>query len=116
MTPNDVQRLTTWYEQTIGFVPDSIVFGLKRHPQFVKVHRAKWETAIRTLPKQVVPYTMLRHHMITGNRQGLREAALLAKSWGITSEWIVKGITNSAFYFTGFDGLYAAQDAVDDLL
>jgi hypothetical protein len=116
MTQNDINNLTTWYEQAIGFVPDSIVFGLKHHPEFVKVHRAKWETAIRTLPKQVVPYMMLRHHTITGNREGLREAALLAKSWGITSEWIVKGITNSAFYFTGFDGLYAAQDAVDDLL
>jgi hypothetical protein len=59
---------------------------------------------------------LLRHHTITGMREGLREAALLAKAWGITSELIVKGITGSAFYFTGFEGLYAAYDAVDDFL
>ena len=78
--------------------------------------RAKWEVAIKTLPKQVAPYLMLRHHTITGSREGLREAALLGKAWGITSHWIVQGITGTAMYFTGFEGLYAAYEAVDDLL
>ncbi len=116
MTDADTANLTRWYEENIGFLPKSIAFGLKHHPEFVKVNRAKWEVAIRTLPKQVAPYMMLRHHTITGNRDGLREAALLAKAWGITNERIVLGITNTAFYFTGFEGLYAAADAVDDLL
>jgi hypothetical protein len=116
MTDADTANLTRWYEETVGFLPNSIAFGLKHHPEFVKVNRAKWETAIRTLPKQVAPYVMLRHHTITGNRDGLREAALLAKAWGITDQWIVQGITGTAFYFTGFEGLYAAYDAVDDLL
>ncbi|MBV9132158.1 MAG: hypothetical protein JO318_05645, partial [Chloroflexi bacterium] len=53
---------------------------------------------------------------ITGNRDGLREAALLAKAWNITPEWIVKGITCSAYYFTNFEGLYAAHDALDGVL
>jgi len=97
-------------------VPNSVVFGLKHHPEFVKVNRAKWEVAIKTLPKQVAPYLMLRHHTITGSRGGLREAALLAKAWGISPEWIVLGITGTAMYFTGTEGLYAAFDAVDDLL
>jgi len=97
-------------------VPNSIVFGLKHHPEFVKVNRAKWEVAIKTLPKQVAPYLMLRHHTITGSREGLREAALLAKAWGIAPDWIVRGITATAFFFTGFEGLYAARDAVDELL
>jgi len=102
--------------RTIGQVPRSIAFGIKHHPEFVKVNRAKWEATIKTLPKQVAPYVMLRHHTITGSRDGLREAALLAKAWGMTSEWIVLGITGTAMYFTGFEGLYAAADAVDDLL
>ena len=94
----------------------SIHFGLKHNPQFVKVNRAKWEVAIKTLPKQVAPYLMLRHHTITGSRDGLREAALLGKAWGMTPHWIVQGITGTAMYFTGFDGLYTAYEAVDDLL
>jgi hypothetical protein len=116
LTEADRRNLTAWYERTLGFLPGSIAFGLKHHPEFVKVHRAKWEVAIKTLPKQVAPYVMLRHHMITGSHEGLREAALLAKAWGVTSPLIVKAITSTAFYFTGFEGLYAAHDAVDDLL
>jgi hypothetical protein len=116
LTDQDRKNLTEWYEKTIGYVPNSVAFGLKHHPEFVKVNRAKWEVAIKTLPKQVTPYMLLRHHTITGDRDGLREAALLGKAWGITPEWIVKGITATAMYFTGFEGLYAAYDAVDDLL
>src|SRR5207244_7674211 len=103
MTPADLAALTVWYEGTIGFVPDSIRFGLKHNPQFVKVNRAKWEVAIKTLPKQVAPYLMLRHHTITGSRDGLREAALMGKAWGMTPHWIVQAITATAMYFTGFD-------------
>jgi hypothetical protein len=116
LTEQDRKNLVDWYERTLGFLPNSILFGLKHHPEFVKVHRAKWEAAIKTLPKQVAPYMLLRHHTITGMKEGLREAVLLAKAWGITSELIVKGITGSAFYFTSFEGLYAAYEAVDDLL
>jgi hypothetical protein len=116
LTDQDRKNLTAWYERTIGYLPNSVVFGLKHHPEFVKVNRAKWEVAIKTLPKQVAPYMLLRHHTITGDRDGLRETALLAKTWGITPEWIIKGITATAMYFTGFEGLYAAHDAVDDLL
>src|SRR5262249_19531711 len=116
VTDQDRSNLTDWYERTIGFVPSSIAFGLKHNPRFVKVNRAKWEVAIKTLPKQVAPYLMLRHHTITGSREGLREAALLGRAWGMTRHWIVQGITASAMYFTGFEGLYAAYAAVDDLL
>ena len=41
MLPQDLTRLTEWYERTIGYVPKSIQFGLKHNPQFVKVNRAK---------------------------------------------------------------------------
>jgi hypothetical protein len=116
MTQQDVNNLTGWYERNVGYLPKSIQFGLKHNPQFVKINRAKWEVALKTLPKQVAPYLMLRHHTITGQRDGLREAALLGKAWGLTSHWIIQGITGTAMYFTGMEGLYAAYEAVDDLL
>jgi hypothetical protein len=34
MTPADLANLTSWDENTIGYVPDSIRFGLKYHPEF----------------------------------------------------------------------------------
>ena len=68
------------------------------------------------MPKQFAPYQMLRQHTTTGNKDGLREAVLLGKAWGIDKHWMVKGIIGSAYYFTNFEGLYAAHDAVDDIL
>ena len=116
MTEEDKRHLEDWYEANIGFVPKSITFALRRNPDYLKVNRAKWEVAIKTLPKQIAPYLMLRHHMITGSTPGLREAVLLGKHWGITDDYIVMGISCAAMYFTGMEGLYAAYDAIDDLL
>ncbi len=116
MLPADVENLTRWYERTIGYLPRSVTFGLKYHPGFVKVNRAKWEVAIKTLPKQIAPYILLRHHTINGSHDGLREAALLAKAWGVSKELVVQSITCTAMYFTGFEGLYNAMAVVDPLL
>jgi hypothetical protein len=116
LTLEEVKSLTAWYERTIGYLPPSIEFAMKIHPEFVKANRAKWETAIKTLPKQFAPYIMIRHNMVVGSSQGLRESVLLAKAWGIDREWIVRGVTGSAFFFTGFEGMYVAQEALHDLL
>lgn len=116
MTDADLANLTGWYERTIGFVPESIRFGLKYHPEFVKVNRAKWEVAIKTLPKQIVPYILLRHHTITGSKEGLREAALLGRAWGMSREQVVQSITSTTVYFTGMEGLYNAMAVVDPVL
>ena len=116
MTSADVKAITGWYEKTIGIVPKSIQFALKYHPDMLKAYRAKWEVCFKLLPKQTAPYIMLRHNIMTGNKQALREAVLLGKAWGITSDRMSKGISASAFYFTGFDGLYDVEEMVGDLL
>jgi hypothetical protein len=116
MTPTDRANLTAWYERTIGYVPASIEFGLKYHPEFVKVNRAKWEVAIRTLPKQIAPYLMLRHNVITQSVEGLREAALLGKAWGISRDFVIQAVFVSTYYFAGFEGLYAPSEALGEIL
>ncbi len=116
MTPEDVDALTGWYEQTIGYLPDSIRFGLAHHKDFVKANRGKWETALRTLPKQMAPHLMIRQNMLSGNAEGLRESVLLGKAWGMTRELVVFGIAGAVMYFTGFEGYYTARRAVEDVL
>jgi hypothetical protein len=116
MTAADRENLTNWYETTIGYVPKSIAFGLKYHPDFVKVNRAKWEVAIKTLPKQFAPHLMIRMNMLTGSVQGLREAVLLAKAWGISRKHVVNGLSNTVMYFTAFEGYQTAFQALDDIL
>jgi hypothetical protein len=116
LTEQDVKNLTDWYERNIGYLPKSIRFGIKYHPEFLKDDRRKWEVAIKTAPKQFAPYNMIRQHMMTNNREGLREAVLLGKSWGINHEWLTRGIIGSALFFTSTEGLYTAYAAVDDIL
>jgi hypothetical protein len=115
LTAADRQGITTWYEGTIGYVPDSVSFAMTYHPEFYKWHRARWEIIFQKLPKQTAPYVMIRQHMLTGNTPALREAVLLGKAWGITREWLVHGFAATAYY-TGFEALYRAYDAVGDIL
>jgi hypothetical protein len=116
LTAQDRANLTAWYEKTIGYLPKSVLFGMKYDSPFLKVHRAMWEHAIKTLPKQNAPYLMLRHAVISNDRDAIREAALLGRSWGLSNDWIIRGITHTAGFFTDLRGLYAAYDAVDDIL
>jgi hypothetical protein len=116
MTVADRAALESWYERTIGYVPNSVLFALKYHPEFLKVNRAKWEVAIRTLPKQFAPHLMLRLNLQNGNVQGLREAVLLGKAWGMTKQQVVNGIAQTVCFMTGPEGFYDAEKAVDDVL
>lgn len=115
LTDDDRRAVTAWYERTIGYVPGSVKFAMTFHPEMYKWHRARWEIIFQTLPKQTCPYVMLRQHMLTGNKEALREAVLLGKAWGITREWTVHGLMVSAFY-TGFEALHVVHAAANDIL
>lgn len=115
LTDADRLAVVAWYERTVGYVPDSVAFAMRYHPEFYKWHRARWEIIFQKLPKQTAPYVMIRQHMLTGNAAALREAVLLGKAWGITREWLVHGFIVSAYY-TGFEELHTAWEAVHDVL
>ena len=116
LTGADRRAIFTWYEKTIGEVPRSIEFVANYHPEFLKAYRIKWEGALRgALPKQVMPYLMLRHNTHNGFRDGIREAALLGRAWGMSRRWIMYAVTCTAYYCTGIDALYIARDALQDV-
>src|SRR5579864_3340769 len=115
LTGGDRRAVTEWYERTIGYVPPSVAFAMKYHPEFYKWHRVRWEIIFQKLPKQTAPYVMIRQQMLRGNTEALREAVLLGKAWGITREWLVHGFMVTAYY-TGFEALNTAYAAVADIL
>jgi hypothetical protein len=115
LTEQDQRNLSHWFESTIGYVPASVKFAIDYHPEFYKWHRARWEIIFQKLPKQTAPYVMIRQQLLTGFADALKEAALLGKAWGITKERIALSCTDTANY-TGFENLYAAHDALDDIL
>jgi len=115
LSAEDAKKIVDWYESTIGYVPNSVDFAMKYHPEFYKWHRARWEVIFQTLPKQVAPYVMIRQQMLAGNADALREAVLLGKAWGIAKEWIVQDFAVTAWY-CGFERLSWAHEAADDIL
>jgi hypothetical protein len=117
LTAADRRALEDWYERTIGEVPSWVTFLERHDPASLKAYRLKWERVFRgALPKQMMPYLMLRHSTVTGNRSGLREAALLGKAWGMTDDYIVNTIVQGAYYFTGLEHLDFIRGALDDVL
>src|SRR5260370_2456425 len=107
--------VTSWYERTVGYIPNSVRFAMTYHPEMYKWHRARWEVIFQKLPEQTAPYVMIRQHMLTNNRDALREAVALGKAWGITREWMALGFATTAYY-TGFEALHTAYDTVHDIL
>jgi hypothetical protein len=104
LTPDDQRAIESWYERTIGEVPRWVRVLARVDPLSLKAHRARWEGCFRgALPKQMMPYLSIHQHTIVGNREGLREAVLLGKAWGINNACIVHTIVTAAYYFTGLE-------------
>lgn len=112
------ELLFGWYESTIGYVPRSVAFLTEHNPRFMKAHRGKFEGALSTgaLPKQIVPYILIHYNMNRGFRDGIREAILLAKAWGMTAGQVINAITLGVGYMSGIDGAYIVAEAAGDLL
>jgi hypothetical protein len=116
-TNADRRKLFNWYERTIGEVPRSVQFAAQHNPRFLQAYRLKWENAFQgALPKQMMPVVMLRNNAIAGRREGMREAALLCRAWGVSNDWIVYNVTHLAYYFIGLEGLYEVHDGLADIL
>lgn len=112
------ELLFDWYEGTIGYVPKSVELLAKYNPRFAKAHRGKFEAALKTgaLPKQIVPYILIHYNMNRGWGDGIREAALLGRAWGMTRDQIIHALTLATGYMAGLDGLTIADEAIGDLL
>jgi len=116
LTDHDIVVLNDWYLRTIGEVPSWVELFAKHHPRFLKAQRLKWESAFRgALPKQMMSILMLRHSTYMGYRDGIREAALLARAWGVSRQWVISMLASTAYYHAGSSALYVAHDAVADL-
>lgn len=117
LTPDDQRAIEGWYQSTIGEVPRWVRFLAKHDPTSLKAYRARWEGTFRgALPKQMMPYLSIRHNTVIGNRDGLREAVLLGKAWGMTQAYIVNTIVQSVHYYTGVERLGLVDEVLEDVL
>jgi hypothetical protein len=116
-TEPDRRALEEWYLRNGGEIPRWVTLLARRNPAFLKAWRLRWEGSFRgALPKQVMPYIMLRHNTLNGFRDGIREAALLGRAWGMSDDWIFSATLSAAFYFAGMESMNVVDDAIGDLL
>jgi hypothetical protein len=117
LTDADRAALNDWYIRNGGEIPKWVTFMTRHRPEFLKAHRLRWEGVFRgALPKQCMPFMMIYHNVVNGYADGLREAVLLGKSWGITRDWLLLAIVGAAYYYTGFEGINMVEDAIGDIL
>lgn len=92
-TPEDLRRLTDWYERVLGEVPKNARFLAEHRPDLLKAYRNRYEHAIReSLPAQMLPFLMLHYNAVRGFKDGIRENALLAKALGLTRPQVLNAI------------------------
>ena len=92
-TPEDLRRLTDWYERVLGEVPENARFLAENRPDLLKAYRNRYEHAIReSAPAQLLPFMMLHYNAVRGFAGGIRENALLAKALGMTRPQVLNAI------------------------
>jgi hypothetical protein len=116
LTAEDLECLTVWYEQAIGFVPRNVSFLAKHRPGLLKSNRDRYEHAIRdSLPAQMLPYLLLGHAVCEQRIEGIRENFLLGRNLGMTDVQLLDPIM-LAVLFAGVETLDAADVAIGDLI
>jgi hypothetical protein len=115
LSPAELARLQEWYLRVEGEIPRYVDGRLADGGRQLKAYRHRFETALRTLPKQVMPYVMLDIHVTRGNRQGIREGVLLARGFDMTRAQTIEAIASGMFYGGVETGSIAAEAAGDIL-
>jgi hypothetical protein len=102
------ERLNRWYADTLGEIPPYVQFLGREQPALLKAWRGRFENTLRTLPKQLMPFYLLHLHVSRVNPEGMREALLLARAFGVSKELVLNSI--------GWGMLYGGPSSVSTLV
>jgi hypothetical protein len=112
----DLNRLTDWYQRTIGEVPAYVQFLAAHRPELLKAYRNRYEHAIRdSLPAQMLPYLLLHYNTSRGFADGIRENVLLGRALGMTRTQLLNAICSATLH-AGAESLSVVAGAAGDVL
>jgi hypothetical protein len=115
LSPADLEALECWYLAVSGEVPPHVTFLAQHSPHVLKAARYRFEFAIRdALPKQMMPYLQLHYDTIRGFGDGVREAALMARGFGM-SDAEIAGAVSAALLYSGVEAASIVARATADL-
>lgn len=109
------ELLLGWYERMLGEVPRYVTMLLRYRPDLLKAYRGRFENAVRLLPPQLVPCSLLGFNMVRGFREGIREDILLARGLGVSRAVIVTLIGRGMLY-GGPEAASLVDEAAGDVL
>ena len=92
MNIDEASSLRSWYLSRLGEVPPYVSYLIRHRPAALKAYRARFESCLTHLPKQVMPYSLLHYNVLRGFGDGIRENLLLAKGFGMTRDQALRAI------------------------
>jgi hypothetical protein len=115
LSDGELARLNEWYLRVEGEVPGYVPFLAANGRRLLKAYRHRFETALRLLPKQIMPYVMLHIDIMRGNREGIREGVLLARGFGMSKAQTLEAIAWGMFY-GGVESGSIVDEVASDIL
>jgi len=111
--PGEVEKVVDWYERTIDWVPTWVEYFVKYNPGALKGWRYRYEKALTTLPKQIMPMSLLFAGARMEQKETIRENVLLARAFGVPREDVLQALGVTAVYGTA--KIAAAYEAAADI-
>jgi hypothetical protein len=112
--PGEVDKIVGWYERTLGEVPPYVRYLARFNQPALKAWRIRWEHALPTLPKQLLPMTLLTAACLHGEAADIRENVLLARAFGVHLDELRLALETCAVYGPG--KLSTVMSAAGDIL
>lgn len=114
LLPGEGDRIEAWYRRYAGEVPAFVRHLRASGPSLLKAHRVRFETALKVAPKQVMPYVLIHLNLLFGAGDGIRDAFLLGRGFGMTREQLMDGIGRMVSY-GGAAAVSLAVEAAGDV-
>ncbi len=115
MSDDEIAKLGEWYRKNQGEIPSYVPFLAKRNPEALKAFRARYEGAVNTLPKQLIPLMMFHSAAMKQAEGAMRRYAFQAKCYGATKAQLIEAITFLLMY-TGDLTSEIMTNAVEDIV
>jgi hypothetical protein len=114
-TPEDLAAIRRWYLDVTGEVPRAVEFLAEHHPDVLKALRGRLETALRSMPVQMLPYLLIGLEASRMAPDALRDALLLGRGLGLTKRQAIAAAMPSLFY-SSLGGISVLDRVGADLL
>lgn len=112
--PGEVEKVISWYERTIDWVPNWVRYFARFNPAALKGWRYRYENALMTLPKQILPLSFIAAGTLFQQKELIRENVLMARAFGTALDDALQSIDTTVVY--GTEKAAMAYEAAGDIL